>query len=221
MSPLKATTLWLLYSLGALALAHPDNDNDTRLKTLTLPANNPGAKILNRQASDVPTTDTCENGGLSCEYCFGEGNIACPLSDGYCYDPSDSTNICPEDVGSDSASGSGSTSDETDSATASGTSSPTIDDETSATPTSGAGSTDAAGGITGDSGDADDQSSGTSTGSSSANSGSNSGQGSAANGNSNGSPVQNSSGNSEFRGGLIGVLAAGSLAIAAAMHLRI
>jgi hypothetical protein len=66
MSPLKATTLWLLYSLGALALAHPDS-NDTKLKTLTLPDNNnPGTKILNRRASD---DEFCTDGG--CAACFG------------------------------------------------------------------------------------------------------------------------------------------------------
>jgi hypothetical protein len=65
MSPLKATALWLLYSLGALALAHPDS-NDNKLKTLTLPDNNPGSKILNRRASDE---DLCTDGG--CAACFG------------------------------------------------------------------------------------------------------------------------------------------------------
>jgi hypothetical protein len=176
--------------------------------------------------SSVPTTDTCENGGLSCAYCFGEGNIACPQSDGYCYDPS----ICPEDVGSESGSSSGSASSETDSAAASGTSSPTTDDtESSVTPASGAGSTDTAGGIAGGSGDAEDQSSATSTrsgSSSSATSGSTSGQGSSAgngngNSNSNGSPVQNSNGHSVVREGLVGVLAAGGAAFVAAIHLRI
>jgi hypothetical protein len=180
--------------------------------------------------SSVPTTDTCENGGLSCAYCFGEGNIACPQSDGYCYDPSNSTSICPEGVGSESGSSSGSASSETDSAAASGTSSPTTDDtESSVTPASGAGSTDTAGGIAGGSGDAEDQSSATSTrsgSSSSATSGSTSGQGSSAgngngNSNSNGSPVQNSNGHSVVREGLVGVLAAGGAAFVAAIHLRI
>lgn len=268
MSPLKATTLWLLYSLGALALAHPDS-NDTKLRAPALPKTS-AAKVLNRRASDectgdcatcfgsgfklcasssntcykpgdlvygvdscsgvgssdVPTEpDVCTDGG--CAVCFGSGYQDCPNSSLYCYKPGDSLygiESCSADASSSSSgSSSGSGSD-----AASDTSSQTTDSGTSTASGSGASSTGSAGGVTGGSGDTEDtESSTTSTRSglsSSATGGSNSNnnnQGSSANSDSNGSPAQNSSGNSEIYGGLIGVLFAGGVAFVAALHLRI
>jgi hypothetical protein len=269
MLTLKATSLWLLYSLGAIALAHPDSDN-TGFKRQTLPNNNPGTKLLSRQASDTcsgscetcfgagfelcdsssticylpgdalygeescsatgtidtssdssfPTTDTCENGGLSCAYCFGEGHISCPGAADYCYDPNNSTTSCPGDTGTDSES---TASDGDSASTATGSS----DDSASTSEASGS---DTADGVVGGSGDTDDESSGTSTGSSSGTSGSNSngdGNGNSNQGSSstdndaNGDPIKKSSGNSVIREGLIGVLSAGGVALVAAWHLLI
>ena len=282
MFTLKATSLWLLYSLGVIATAHPDSDN-TGFKRLTL-FNNEGTRLLSRQASDTcsgscetcfgagfelcdsssticylpgdalygeescsatgtidtssdssfPTTDTCENGGLSCAYCFGEAYISCPGAAYYCYDPNNSTTSCPGDTGTDSES----TASDSDSAsTATGSSadsastfasSPTADSDTSTTSTSGASSSDTADGVVGGSDDTDTSSSGTSTGSSSGTSGSNSnGNGNSNQGSSstendaNGNPIKKSSGNSVIREGLIGVLSAGGMALVAAWHLLI
>ena len=92
MSPLKATTLWLLYSLGALALAHPDS-NDTKLRAPALPKNS-AAKVLNRRASDECTGD--------CATCFGSGFQLCASSSNTCYKPGDLV------YGVDSCSGVGS-----------------------------------------------------------------------------------------------------------------
>jgi hypothetical protein len=47
MLTLKATSLWLLYSLGVTALAQPDSGG-TGLKRLTLSNNNEETKILSR-----------------------------------------------------------------------------------------------------------------------------------------------------------------------------
>jgi hypothetical protein len=284
MFTLKAVSLWLLYSLGVIATAHPDS-NDLGLKRLTL-FNNEGTKLLSRQASDTcsgscetcfgagfelcdsssticylpgdalygeescsatgtidtssdssfPTTDTCENGGLSCAYCFGEGHISCPGAADYCYDPNNSTISCPGDTGTDSES----TASDSDSAsTATGSSddssstfasSPTAGSDASTASTSGASSSDTADGVVGGSDNTDDSSSGTSTGSSSGTSGSNSNgdgngnsnQGSSSNNNdANGDPIKKSSGNSVIREGLIGVLSAGGVALVAAWHLLI
>ncbi|KAM0697421.1 hypothetical protein Q7P36_002274 [Cladosporium allicinum] len=92
MSPLKATTLWLLYSLGALALAHPDS-NDTKLRAPALPKTS-AAKVLNRRASDECTGD--------CATCFGSGFQLCASSSNTCYKPGDLV------YGVDSCSGVGS-----------------------------------------------------------------------------------------------------------------
>ena len=240
----KATCLWLLYSLGATALAQPDSGG-TGFKRLTLSNNNEGSKILSRQASDdcfgdcetcfgagfqlcassssicylpgdalygeescsgtdaidtsstdssFPTEDTCDNGGLSCAYCFGEGHISCPQSYMYCYDPNNSTTSCPGDAGTGTGTGTGTGFESTavdTSSTATGfaddsestfTSSPTTDSETSTASASEASSTDAAGGAAGGSdGDTDTSSSATSTRSSSSSTATGGG-----NGNSNG-----------------------------------
>lgn len=91
MTPLKATALWLLYSLGAIALAHPDS-NDTRLKSLTLSSSSKsGTKSLNRRQSDQCSGD--------CATCFGEGFQLCASSSSICYLPGDSI------YGEDSCSG--------------------------------------------------------------------------------------------------------------------
>jgi len=271
MLTLKATS-WLLYSLGVIATAHPDSDN-TGFKRLTLPNNNPGIKLLSRQASDTcsgscetcfgagfelcdsssticylpgdalygeescsatgtidtssdssfPTTDTCENGGLSCAYCFGEGQISCPGAADYCYDPNNSTTSCPGDTGTDSES----TASDSDSAS---TATGSADSDASTASTSEASGSDTADGVVGGSDDTDTSSSGTSTGSSSGTSGSNSNgdgngnsnQGSSSNNNdANGDPIEKSSGYSVVREGLASVLVAGSVALVAAWHLLI
>jgi hypothetical protein len=303
MPTLKATTLWLLYSLGVTALAHPDS-NDTGLKRLTL-SNNEESKILNRQASDQctgdcetcfgagfqlcasssiicylpgdavygeescsassgsdtstspsstdyssPITDTCDNGGLSCDYCFGGGYIQCPQSVEYCYDPNNSTTSCPGDAGTGTGTGTGIGTDSTatDSASSSAgtgfaddsestfTSSPTTDIETSTASASEASSTDASDGVVGGS-SGDTPSSATSTRSSSSSSATgggnsngnqgtsgsngNNNQGSSTTNDSNGNPIKKSSGHSVAREGLFGGLVAGSVAYVAAWHLRI
>jgi hypothetical protein len=80
MNSLKATTLWLLYSIGAIALAHPDS-NINKLKTLTL-SKPSETKILNRRASDQCSGD--------CVTCFGAGYQLCASSSSNCYKPGDS-----------------------------------------------------------------------------------------------------------------------------------
>jgi len=294
MPTLKATTLWLLYSLGVTTLAHPDS-NDTGLKRLTQ-SNNEGSKILNRQASDQctgdcatcfgagfqlcpssssvcylpgdaaygeescsassgsgtstspsstdyssPTTDTCANGGLSCDYCFGGGYIQCPQSAQYCYDPNNSTTSCPGDAGTgigtdsmatDSASSSAGTGFANDSGSTF-TSSPTTDIGTSTASASEASSTD--GVLGGSSGDtpssatstrSSSSSSATGGGNSNGNQGTsgsngNNNQGSSTTNDSNGHPIQKSSGHSVAREGLFSGLVAGSVAYVAAWHLLI
>jgi hypothetical protein len=81
MAPLKTTTLFLLYSLGALALAHPDSDS-TKPKALSPLNQIPAAKTLNRRASDECTGD--------CATCFGSGFELCASSSTVCYLPGDS-----------------------------------------------------------------------------------------------------------------------------------
>jgi hypothetical protein len=300
MLTLKATSLWLLYSLGVTVLAQPDSGG-TGLKRLTLSNNNEGSKILNRQASDdcfgdcetcfgagfqlcassssicylpgdalygeescsgtdaidtsstdssFPTEDTCDNGGLSCAYCFGEGHVSCPQSDMYCYDPNNSTTSCPGDTGTGTGTGFESTAiDGASSSTATGfaddsestfTSSPTTDSETSTASASEASSTDAAGGAAGGSdGDTDTSSSATSTRSSSSStatgggngnsngdqgtsgSNSNNNQGSTSGNDANGNPIKKSNGHSLAREGMFGGLVAGGVAFAATWYLRI
>jgi len=91
MSSLKATAIWLLFSLGVAALAHPD----TKFKTLSLPVpNGLEAKGLHRR---VP--ETCSG---DCITCFGAGYELCPSSSSICYLPGDSLH------GEESCSGIGS-----------------------------------------------------------------------------------------------------------------
>jgi cobalamin biosynthesis Mg chelatase CobN len=160
-----------------------------------------------------------------------QGFQDCPNSSIYCYKPSDpiyGIESCSADTPS-SSSGSSSGS--------SGTSSQTDETETSSAPASGASGAGATGGSAGTedtessasttrSGGSSSATDGSDSGSNSdsgsgSGSGSNSGQGSAGSGNSNGSPVQNSSGHSVVREGLVGVLFAGGVAFVAALHLRV
>jgi hypothetical protein len=298
MLTLKATSLWLLYSLGVTVLAQPDSGG-AGLKRLTLSNNNEETKILSRQASDdcfgdcetcfgagfqlctsssnicylpgdaaygeescsgtdaidtsstdssFPTEDTCDNGGLSCAYCFGEGHISCPQSDMYCYDPNNSTTSSPGDAGTGTGTGFESTAVDS-SSTATGfaddsestsTSSPTTDSETATASASEASSTDAAGrAVGGSSGDTDTSSSATSTRSSSSStatgggngnsngdqgtsgSNSNNNQGSTSGNDANGNPIKKSNGHSLAQEGMFGGLVAGGVAFAATWYLRI
>lgn len=89
MTNLKATTLWLLYSLGATALAHPDS----KLKSLTLPSGLE-TKGLHRRASDTCSGD--------CVTCFGKGYQPCSSLSSICFKPGDAVH------GQESCSGTGS-----------------------------------------------------------------------------------------------------------------
>jgi len=194
MLTLKATSLWLLYSLGAIALAHPDSDN-TGFKRLTISDNNPGTKLLSRQASD-----TCS--GFSCETCFGAGFEPCDSSSTICYLPGDALHGEEGCSATDSDTSTASTSGASSSDTADGVVGESDDTDTSSSGTS-----------TG-------SSSGTSGSNSNGNGNSNQGSSSTEN-DANGNPIKKSSGNSVIREGLVGVLSAGGMALVAAWHLLI
>jgi hypothetical protein len=86
--------------------------------------------------SNITTSGFCDNGGFDCKRCFGSTFIPCPesgqyASDSYCYDPSNSTSICPDGTSPAEGSGSG----DSDTATESESTS-----YTAATPSATAGS---------------------------------------------------------------------------------
>lgn len=77
-----------------------------------------GSDSSTTSGSNITSTDFCDNGGFDCKRCFGSTFIPCPdAPNSYCYDPNNSTSICPD--GTSPAGGSGSSSD-SDSATESG-----------------------------------------------------------------------------------------------------
>jgi hypothetical protein len=96
---------------------------------------------------DSTSTDYCDNGDFDCKRCFGQTYIPCPdssqsASTNYCYDPNNSTSICPDGT----TSGGGSGSSGTGSSLSSDSASYTASASSGATSTdSGAGSTSATG----------------------------------------------------------------------------
>lgn len=79
--------------------------------------------------SDTTTTDFCNNGGFDCKRCFGNTYIPCPdssqyASNSYCYDPNNSTSVCPDGTSPAPGTGSSGTGPSgSDSITSSGTAS--------------------------------------------------------------------------------------------------
>lgn len=68
-----------------------------------------GSDTSTTSGSNITSTDFCDNGGFDCKRCFGSTFIPCPdAPNSYCYDPNNSTSICPD--GTSPAGGSGSSS---------------------------------------------------------------------------------------------------------------
>lgn len=172
-----------------------DSSDTTSSSSSDSPAPSTGSDSSSTAGSNITTTDFCDNGSLDCKRCFGSTFIPCPdAPNSYCYDPNNSTSICPDGTfpsgSADSSSGSGSAADSGSSTTDSPT------DSSAATGTNNAG-TNAAGGTT----------SPAPANSRTSSAGGNS-QTSATSGNSNGNPANASTnGQPSSAGGIVGALA--------------
>jgi hypothetical protein len=75
----------------------------------TTPDSSPSSTDFN-----ITSTDFCDNGDFDCKRCFGQTYVPCPdssqsTSTNYCYDPNNSTSICPDGTTSGEGSGSSGT----------------------------------------------------------------------------------------------------------------
>ena len=152
--------------------------------------------------SNITTTDFCDDVGFDCKLCFGNTFIPCPEApDSYCYDPNNSTSICP---GGTSPGGSSGSSSDSGSAAGSGSSTYTASTGNADSPTqtsAAAGTNNAGTNVIGGS------TTSASTNSRTSSAGGDS-QTSAASGNSNGNPANaTTNGQPSSAEGMFGVLA--------------
>jgi len=90
-----------------------DSSGTTPSSSSDSPAPSSGLDSSSTSGSNITSTEFCDNGGFDCRLCFGSTYIPCPdAPDSYCYDPNNSTSVCPEGTspagGFGSSSGSGS-----------------------------------------------------------------------------------------------------------------
>jgi hypothetical protein len=104
-----------------------------------LPTPSASSDSSSTSGSNITNTEFCDNGGFDCKRCLGSTYIPCPdAPNSYCYDPNNSTSICPDGTlpAGDSGSSSGSESAaESGSATDTASTSPTTADTDSTTET--------------------------------------------------------------------------------------
>lgn len=89
-----------------------DSSGTTPSSSSDSPAPSTGLDSSSAAGSNITTTDFCDNGNFDCKRCFGNTYIPCPdAPNSYCYDPNNSTSICPDGTSpagsSDSSSESG------------------------------------------------------------------------------------------------------------------
>jgi len=184
-----------------------DSSGTTTSSSSDTPVPSTGLDSSSTAGSNITTTDFCDTGDFDCKRCFGDTYIPCPdAPNSYCYDPNNSTSICPD--GTSPAGSSDSSSSDSDSATYSGSTT-----YTASTPaaTADTGSPAGTSGATG-TGDAGTNVIGSTTSPASTNSRTSSAVGSsqtsATSGNSNGNPVNaTTNGQPSMGEGVYGVLA--------------
>lgn len=83
-----------------------------------VPAPSTGSDSSSTSGSNITSTDFCDNGGFDCKRCFGNSYIPCPdAPTSYCYDPNNSTSVCPDGTSPAGSSGSSGGSDITSGST--------------------------------------------------------------------------------------------------------
>lgn len=175
-----------------------------------IPTSSAASDSSSTSGSNITSTDFCDNGGFDCKRCFGNTYIPCPdAPTSYCYDPNNSTNVCPDGTSpagsSDSSSGTVSTSRSAGYTASTSPATTNTDSPTESSPATGAGNagTNVAGSTT----------SSTFTSSRTSSAGSSS-QTSARSGNSNGTPASaTGNGQPSVGEGIFGVLAALALCL--------
>ncbi|GAB7326650.1 hypothetical protein MBLNU13_g10614t1 [Cladosporium sp. NU13] len=86
-----------------------DSSGTTPSSSSDSPAPSTGSDSSSISGSNITTTDFCDDGSLDCKRCFGSTFIPCAdAPDSYCYDPNNSTSICPDGTSPGGSSGSSS-----------------------------------------------------------------------------------------------------------------